>query len=216
MGRSESICGVILAAGASTRMGRDKALLPWPPPSAASSLTGQTFLSAAIQSLSPLTDMVIVVAGENEPNLLPIVYATAAFLVRNPDPSRGQFSSLQIGLQEVMNRGRDAAFITLVDRPPAQTATVEKLRNAFLAARNSIWAVVPEYGGKHGHPVLFAREMIDAIVKAPATAVARDIEHQHQSRIEYVPVADPFVTANIDTPEDYAALQNEVPRATPL
>jgi molybdenum cofactor cytidylyltransferase len=216
MGRSESICGVILAAGASTRMGRDKALLPWPPPSAASPLTAQTFLSAAIQSLSSLTDMVIVVAGANEPNLLPIVYANAAFLVRNPDPNRGQFSSLQVGLQEVMNRGRDAAFVTLVDRPSAQIATIVKLRNAFLAAPNNIWAVVPEYGGKHGHPVLFAREMINAIVRAPATAVARDLEHQHQSHIEYVPVADPFVTTNIDTPEDYAALQTEVPRASLL
>src|SRR5579884_289616 len=106
MPRSESICGVILAAGASTRMGRDKALLPWPPASGPQLGAPETFLSAAIHSLAPFSDMVIVVAGANEPNLLPIIYANAAFLVRNPDPDRGQFSSLQLGLQEVLNRGR--------------------------------------------------------------------------------------------------------------
>lgn len=210
MPRAESICGVILAAGASTRMGRDKALLPWPPASATSRLTAQTFLSAAIESLASFTDMVIVVAGANEPNLLPIVYAHAAFPVRNPDPDRGQFSSLQIGLQEVMNRGRDAAFVTLVDRPAAQLPTIGKLHDVFTASSTNIWAVVPEYGAKHGHPVLFAREMINAFLRAPASATARDIEHQHQSHVQYVVVDDPFVTANVDTPEQYEALQLQV------
>jgi len=80
--------------------------------SLAAPLPGQTppgtFLSAAIESLTPFTDMVIVVAGRNQANLAPIVYASGASLVVNPDPSRGQFSSLQTGLQEVLNRGRDA------------------------------------------------------------------------------------------------------------
>jgi molybdenum cofactor cytidylyltransferase len=193
-------------------MGRDKALLPWPPANAAGAQlrTPQTFLSAAIHSLAPFSDMVIVVAGANEPNLLPIVYTNAAFLVRNPDPDRGQFSSLQVGLQEVLNRGRDAAFVTLVDRPPASYSTIANLHQSFLSSSTNIWAVVPEYGGKHGHPVLFAREMIHAFLQAPASAIARDIEHRHRSHIEYVSVDDPFVTANIDTPEDYKALQLQV------
>ena len=93
-------------------MGRDKALLPW---------RGTTFLGGQIDLLAPLTEMVIVVGGKNAPQLEPLVYASSAYLMVNPDPQRGQFSSLRLGLQEVMNHGRDAAIVALVDRPPAAT-----------------------------------------------------------------------------------------------
>jgi molybdenum cofactor cytidylyltransferase len=206
MGRSLSFCAVILAAGESSRMGRDKALLPWPPESATAS-TGETFLSAAIQLFAPYVDIVLVVAGNNERELAPIVYASGASLVINPDPARGQFSSLQTGLHEVLNRGRDAAMITLVDRPPVKPQTVEFLASEFeQAVARSVWAVVPEYQGKHGHPILAGREMIEAFLRAPATATAREVEHANLNKIHYVSVADSFVTLNVDTPEQYAAL----------
>jgi CTP:molybdopterin cytidylyltransferase MocA len=50
--------------------------------------------------------------------------------------------------------------------------------------------------------------MIEAFLRAPADANARDIEHQHQNRIVYVAVDDPHATMNVDTPEDYARLQH--------
>lgn len=203
---SIKLCAVVLAAGESTRMGRDKALLPWPPAMEGVSSSG-TFLSAAIQALSPFSDFVIVVAGKNQSNLEKVIYTTSASLVVNSSPERGQFSSLQVGLHEVLNRGRDAAIVTLVDRPPAEEATLERLRTAFeMATSRRQWAVVPEYAGKHGHPFMISRELIEAFLRAPATSTARDIEHQHLPYIEYVSVADPFVTINVDTPEDYAAL----------
>src|SRR5574338_441235 len=102
MGRAPSFCGVILAAGESSRMGRPKALLPW----------GRgTFLSAAIRALTPYTDLVIVAAG------------------------------------------RDAAIVTLVDRPPVAAATVHHLRHEYLRLIRSdkIWTVIPEHNGQHGH-----------------------------------------------------------------
>jgi len=207
MSPSHGLCGVILAAGDSTRMGRDKALLPWPPEAAGASPLGETFLSSAIRLLNYISDMVIVVAGKNAANIAPVVYASGAFLVVNQANELGQFSSLQLGLQEVLNRGRDRAVLTLVDRPPVNTSTLERLLSAFeLAVSRRQWAVVPEYGGKHGHPVFVGRDMIHAFLRAPVTATARDIEHQHQQHVEYVPVVDPFVTLNIDTPEAYAAL----------
>jgi molybdenum cofactor cytidylyltransferase len=144
--------------------------------------------------------------GKNEPALAQIAYAYGASVVRNPDPSRGQFSSLQVGLQEVLNHGRDAAVITLVDRPAASAATVQLLRDAFESAAPNIWAVVPEFSGKHGHPYLAGREMIEAFLHASPTSTAREIEHQYQEHIEYVAVHDPFVSVNINTPEDYAKL----------
>src|SRR5579864_7225676 len=210
MARSVSFAGVILAAGESSRMGTDKATLPWPPSAGALNST-ETFLSAAIQSLSGSTDFVLIVAGKNESMLTPVVYAQAASLVVNPDPTRGQFSSLRIGLQEVLNRGRDAAIVTLVDRPAANQATITRLKETFLAADQRVWAVVPEYNGKHGHPIVIGREMISAFLDAPATSTAREVEHLRQEHILYVPVDDPLVAANVDTPEDFARLSTGTP-----
>ena len=89
MARAPSFAGLILAAGESSRMGRDKALLPW---------RGETFLAAAIDSLKMDTDLVIVIAGKNADIVEPICYAKGSFVVVNPAPERGQFSSLLVGL----------------------------------------------------------------------------------------------------------------------
>jgi molybdenum cofactor cytidylyltransferase len=206
MGRALSVCGVILAAGDSSRMGRDKALLSWPP-AGANVTSRDTFLSAAIRLFAPHVDIVLVVAGKNAPQLAPIIYSNGASLVVNPDPDRGQFSSLQTGLQAVLDHGRDAAMITLVDRPPVRPDTVQKLQEAFARAVLTYkWAVVPEYHGKHGHPIVAAREMIEAFLRAPDSSNARDIEHANQAQIEYLPIEDPWIATNIDTPQQYEAL----------
>jgi molybdenum cofactor cytidylyltransferase len=207
MSRAPSFCGVILAAGESSRMGRDKALLSWPPAQSGAAAGTETLLSATIAMLAANTQMVIVVAGKNVLQITPIVYANGAFIVVNKTPERGQFSSLQIGLQEVLNHGRDAAIVALVDRPPARPETLTKLCAAFADAyEQEKWAVVPEYQGRHGHPVLVGREMITAFLAAPPESTARDVEHSLQPRILYVPVDDPNVIMNVNTPEDYARL----------
>jgi molybdenum cofactor cytidylyltransferase len=208
------LAGVILAAGESSRMGRDKALLPWPPLTPRSNIpkggaSAETILSLAIAALSSHCDLVIVVAGKNEPALTPVVYGCGAFLVRNPNPEQGQFSSLQTGLREVLSRGRDNAMITLVDRPPPAAKTLNHLVDSFTTRNHGIWAVVPEFQGKHGHPILVGREMIEEFLRAPATVNAREIEHGHQHRILYLQVDDPLVTTNVDTPEDYVSLQSQ-------
>jgi molybdenum cofactor cytidylyltransferase len=231
------LAGVILAAGESSRMGRDKALLAWPPvpspskierggaglresdpsrterekngaPTSGIPSTGAsgTILSAAIQALSQVCDLVIVVAGNNASALEAVVYGGGAFLLRNPNPERGQFSSLQTGLHDVLGRGRDNAMVTLVDRPPASGEMVRKLVDAFSGRNHGVWAVVPEFQGKHGHPILIGREMMEAFLRAPVTGNAREVEHANQQRIAYVAVDDPAVAANVDTPEEYDAL----------
>jgi molybdenum cofactor cytidylyltransferase len=199
------LCGVILAAGTSSRMGRDKALLPWPKEGGA----GGTFLSGSIRAFSQHCDLVIVVVGKNEHTLTPTIFAEGAFLIRNAAPERGQFSSLQSGLHEVLNRGRDNAMITLVDRPPPTEQTLCHLVRAFAGRRHEIWAIVPQHAGRHGHPILIGREMIEAFLQAPATVNAREILHNHADQINYLEVDDPRVTTNVDTLDDYASLQSD-------
>lgn len=201
MALSPSFAGVILAAGASSRMGRDKALLPW---------REGTFLSSAIEALRGLTELVIVVASKNAAALTPIVNASAAFMAINIEPERGQFSSLQVGLQEVLNRGRDAAIVTLVDRPAASVDTIARIKSEFLSGSDEFWAVVPEYGGKHGHPIVIGPELLYAFLRAPATSSARDVEHAHQKHIRYLPVDDPLVAMNVDTEQDYEKLRSGI------
>ena len=209
MALSPSICGVILAGGASTRMGRDKALLPWPPV-AEGTPAANTFLGAIIDLLQPFTDLVIVVAGKNAVALEPIAYAHNAFIVVNHAPEHGQFSSLRVGLHEVLSRGRDAALVALVDHPPVLPVTVQEVRDAFFNADPDVWTIVPEVkrGDElvHGHPIIVGREMIEIFLRAPQDTTAREIEHQYQKHVRYLPVNDARVATNIDTPEDYERL----------
>jgi molybdenum cofactor cytidylyltransferase len=199
--RSPAFAGLVLAAGDSSRMGSEKALLPW---------RGETFLSLAIRRFSTVCDFVVVVAGKNTETLRPLIYQNAGYLVINAQPEQGQFSSLRIGLREVLDRGRDSAFITLVDRPAARAETLELLREAFLHSRpEQTWAVVPEFRGKHGHPYIASREMIEAFLRAAQTATAREVEHANQSKVLYVPVSDPNVIANLNTPEEYESWKVE-------
>jgi molybdenum cofactor cytidylyltransferase len=199
------LAAVILAAGESTRMGTDKALLSVPSAVAPKS-ESETFLSSAIKVFSESCCEVVVVAGKNAAALFPVCKANGAVLVVNPDPSRGQFSSLQIGLQEILKRGSDAAFITLVDRPPPKAATILSLRNACEAADASVWAVVPEYRGEHGHPYIASRSLIDAFLEAPAISSAREVRRSNAAHIVYVALDDPRVVSNINTPEEYSKM----------
>ena len=211
MTRAESFCGVILAAGFSSRMARDKALLPWPPVAEGTPAVN-TFLGSWIDLLQQETELVIVVAGRNRSQIAPVIYGHGGFLVENESPERGQFSSIQRGLQDVLNRGRDAAIVALVDRPPVVPGTIRELKHSLLSSSPDVWAVVPEttHGGEvsHGHPLAIGRDMIEAFLRAPAEATARDVEHRYQQHIRYVPVDDPRVAMNIDTPEDYERLRS--------
>ena len=60
-------------------------------------------------------------------------------------------------------------------------------------------------------PILSGREMIEAFLQARPPRSARDVEHQHHDHILYLPVDDPFVALNINTPDDYAGLPARSP-----
>ena len=189
-------------------MGTDKALLPWPPaPPGTVASSGHTLLSAAIAAFKPFAEAIVVVAGKNADNIVPVVLANGASIVRNPAPERGQFSSLQVGLRDVLARGYDAAMIVPVDCPPLSAATLERLCASFKQSLSvGKWAVAPENCGRHGHPLLAGRALIEAFLQAPSTSDARAVKRTCAQAIEYIPVPDALVRADVNTPEEYAAL----------
>jgi molybdenum cofactor cytidylyltransferase len=204
------LCGVILAAGESSRMGTDKAMLPWPPAAPGAAPSRHTLLSAAILAFEPHTRVTVVVAGGNADSIAKLIGACGAYLARNPDPSRGQFSSLQIGLGAVLEHNCDSAMITPVDCPPLARSSLALLRESFQRAlARDLWAVAPENNGKHGHPLLVSREFIRTFIEADVTSNARDILHAHSDRVVYVPVPDDLSRAGMNTPDEYAAYADD-------
>jgi CTP:molybdopterin cytidylyltransferase MocA len=211
MTRAPAFCGVILATGASLSDGRDKALLNWPPVEPGALVSGGTFLGATIASLQRHTDLIIVITAKNANLLSPIIYSRAAFMVVNSAPELGDFNSLKLGLREVLNRGRDAAFVALADRPPVFEATVTKLHSSFLKAiDDDKWAVVPQFEREPGYPYVIGREMIEAFLRAPLTATASDIKDANAQHIINVDTEDLMVTARVETAADYDRLAETI------
>ena len=168
MSRAPSWCGVILAAGESSRMGSDKALLPWPPVANRLPFSGETFLSAAIRSLNSATDQVVVVVGANNDSTRPGGVCGGRLAGAQPCAGGGSvqlFAGRVAGSAEPGPGRRDdhAGGSSSGGTRPCLAG----LRAAFEASAADIWAVVPEYEGRHGHPFLAGREMIEILPESP-------------------------------------------------
>jgi molybdenum cofactor cytidylyltransferase len=186
---------IVLAAGASTRMGRPKALLD---------AGNRTFIRRILDTLreAGLPEAVVVIrAGQDE-----IVAAVEASgfgrTVLNPRAEEGQLSSLIAGLDAIDRPGVEAALVTLVDVPLIGPDAVRLvLARAAVSAAPVIRAV---HQGRHGHPVIFTRSLFEALRRADpavgAKAVVRAVP------IEDVETGDPGVVEDVDTPEEYARL----------
>lgn len=186
------IAGIILAAGASSRMGRPKALLDY---------QGETFLARLVRLLSAACDSVIVVLGHHADSLRPHVSPRARIEI-NPDPGRGQLSSLQTALRTLPAAATGFAFVP-VDCPAVTEETIERLARAFARRDPATLFVIPRNGGQRGHPVFAAAALIPEFLALPPTAEARQIVHRYVPRTEYVDVDDAGIFADIDTPEAY-------------
>jgi molybdenum cofactor cytidylyltransferase len=193
------IAGIILAAGASSRMGTPKALLDY---------RGETFVGRLIRVLGACSQPVIVVLGYHADVIRQHVPATATIVI-NPDPSRGQLSSLQTGLAALPTESDGFAFIP-VDSPAVAEDTVAKLARTFEQRDPSTQFVIPRQSGKRGHPVIAARSIAAEFLALPATAEAREVVHAHVDRTEYVDVDDPGIFTDVDDPEGYRLLQERL------
>jgi molybdenum cofactor cytidylyltransferase len=198
------LCAVILAAGDSTRMGSPKAALLTP--------GGTTFVARIVQTLrdASVDDLVIVTGRHHDAVVAAIARnerSTPPRIVRNPDPSRGQLSSLLTGMDVVVTPQTDAVLMTLVDVPLVRVSTVTMVIETWRRLRAPI--VRPAIGDQHGHPVIFDRAVFDELRRAPLDAGAKSVVRAHEHEIVNVPVDDEGCVRDVDTPSDYEALRGE-------
>lgn len=144
------ISSLILAAGESSRMGSDKALLAY---------GGSTFLERIVATLRAAgMDHVTVVLGHHAAEIQRAVKLSGIEAVVNRDYRLGQTSSLQAGLQALDKQGVDAVVLCLVDHPAVSAEVVKMLITTFENSHAPV--VIPTHKGRCGHPVLIARPLL--------------------------------------------------------
>ena len=188
----QRIAGLILAAGASSRMGADKALLRW---------GERTFLEHLLGVLRAAgAEPVRVVAGANAAAVEKAVPLGPGELVTNINWERGQISSLIAGLDS-LPRECEGALVCLVDHPCISSKLVSALMDKFRETRRAI--VVPTFQGRRGHPVIFAASLFDELRAAPPDQGARHVVHQHTADILVVPTEEEGILLNTNDPAAY-------------
>jgi molybdenum cofactor cytidylyltransferase len=191
-----AIAGLILAAGESSRMGADKALLTY---------RGRTFLEAIVATLHQAgIERVIVVLGHHAEEIRQRVNLAAVEVIVNPDYRLGQTSSLEAGLTALAESEPGGVVLCLVDHPGVARDTIQQLIQNFKSARKPV--VIPQFHGKHGHPVLLGRELFDKLRALDPREGADRVIRQYRDRTQFVEVPDPGILLDVDDPETYRRL----------
>jgi molybdenum cofactor cytidylyltransferase len=180
-------------------MGQPKALLPW---------HGGTLLEFQVeQLLAGGMERIILVLGHEAERIRNAVSALPrTTVVLNQDYATGKASSVRVGM-EAMPTDADAVLVLSVDQPrPA--ALIRRVRQAHQAASSLV--TVPAFGGRHGHPTIFARPLFSEMRDVTEeTQGLRAVRHRHRAETHVVETATAIPLIDINTPEDYqAALAN--------
>ena len=201
---------VILAAGASRRMGRPKTLLPWGATSVIGHIIAQwrTLGAARIGVVRSLDNAAL----EIELDRLGVRERDQ---ILNPEPERGMFSSIQCAAAwHGWEASIDRVVLTLVDQPHLRPGTLAALMQASAAEPLRIWQ--PEFAGRGRHPLVFPRSNFSEIAEASGETL-KDVLNEHRDAVSRVPLDDPGLAHDLDTPEDYqralSAFPPEVPPA---
>jgi molybdenum cofactor cytidylyltransferase len=181
------ISAIVLAAGKSTRMGRQKMLMPW---------GDMTVLGRVIQTLrdAEMKDIILVTNSEvaaqiTDEELRIVINSTGEML-----------ASIQMGLRAV-NPSAQAALVCLGDQPQMEERSVRAVSEAF--QRSGSRLVVPSYQMRRGHPWLAAKPLWDEILALDESESMRDFLNNHAGEIEYANLNTPTILQDLDTPEDY-------------
>jgi CTP:molybdopterin cytidylyltransferase MocA len=192
---------VILAAGASSRMGTPKQLLI---------VDGKPLLVRAVESaLASPAWPVVVVLGANAGVIRPALAPYPVLVVENAAWAEGMAASIRAGIQTLQefSRHTDAALLALCDQPGFSAATIDRLVCAQRNTGRSIAAA--RYAGRHAAPALFLREHFGPLTALTGEAGARELLNAQPERV--APVDLPELAVDLDTPADVAALKISAP-----
>jgi len=224
---SDGVAGVILAAGKSSRMGRDKALLPLHPglPSEALAKEGRrNFLEHLMEVLRGEVSLLLIVLGHHATEIEgQIAHSDGAVVLRNPNYPLGQLSSLHVALRYLESRpaspgrsplvpgadqgtpasspGASGVLVCLVDHPAITRRVVRLLLERFEKTHAPI--VIPTDRGRRGHPILFARRLFQDLLDAPLEEGARFVVRRHAAEVDLVETGEEGILLDVDLPGDY-------------
>lgn len=192
------IAGLVLAAGESSRMGRDKALLTY---------RGRTFLETIVSTLREAgIERIAVVLGHNAEQIQKGINLGGAELVINREYRRGQTSSLQAGLRALDCPDLEAIVLCLVDHPAVSSQTARTLIETFRNSKAPV--VIPTFEGKRGHPVVLSRALFNELKGLKPEEGANTIVRKYREATQFVEVPDEGILLDVDSPESYRKLTN--------
>ena len=179
-------------------MGRPKALLE---------LEGRTFVHRVVRALAEGgCAPVLVVTAPGDDEVAAEARGAGARTVMNPDPGEGPITSLRLAIGKLDEAVAGLAYLP-VDHPLVRPETVAHLLSE--ARASGALLTIPMRGNKRGHPPIFRRPLFAELADPALEGGARTVVHRHLGAAELVPVDDPGVTADIDTPESYRAAAGE-------
>jgi len=183
------VAAVVLAAGKSSRMGRNKLLLE---------VDGATVLDRLLVSLTSVLGEVIVVTGNDPEPIRAVAELHSARVVHNPNYEEGMTTSFQAGLRAA---SADAAFLVLGDQLGLEPSLLWRMIDVMEGDQSAL-IVSPICEGKRGHPTLFRRPLFSEILRLRGEETLKDVVLRHESEHRTVDV-DEWTVLDLDTPEDY-------------
>lgn len=183
---------LLLAAGASRRMGRIKQLLPVP---------DEPAIRCCIHQLrAGGIDTIVVVLGHHRHAIEPVIADLRISLAFNPQSNSHMAESVSYGLQ-LLPGDISGVLVSLCDHPLVAASTFATLKASHQHNPQDI--LLPVHKGRGGHPTLFPRHLCQAVDNGtPLNQVVRDNPH-HVQRLS---LEDPGLILDMDTPEDYQQL----------
>jgi molybdenum cofactor cytidylyltransferase len=190
------IAGLILAAGESSRMGQDKALLIY---------QGRTFLETIVATLHKAgIERVAAVLGHHAEQILQAVKLEGVETVINRDYVRGQTSSLQAGLRALESPSLEAIMLCLVDHPLVSVETVRALIASFRERGTHV--VIPIFRNQRGHPVVISRTLFEELLRLSPDEGADTVIRKYRDATQFVEVDDQGILLDVDDSEAYRRL----------